>query len=313
MNKWQEITVTTTEEAAEAVANLFYELGAAGVVIQDPKVLARYIAEANWDAYELPAELTEAENVVIKGYLPMDDALEERLKQFSSRLQSLEEYFTQYLAEVSLAEIAEEDWSSSWKTYYKPEKIGARVVVVPSWEEYHPAANEVVVKLDPGMAFGTGNHPTTAMSIQLMEKYLRPESVVFDVGTGSGVLAIAAAKLGAVEVLALDVDPLAVQIAQQNIVENQVEGVAEARYNDLLAGIQGKSDFIVANIIADVILDLISQAKSHLVKDGYFLVSGIIKDRWPEVERALTEAGFQIVEHREHNEWVAAISRKAGD
>ncbi|MDS1029442.1 50S ribosomal protein L11 methyltransferase [Bacillota bacterium LX-D] len=310
MSKWQEISVTTTEEAAEAVSNLFYEIGASGVVIQDPKVLARYLAEANWDAYELPVELIEAENVVIKGYLPIDDLLPGRLNQFRNQLETLQEHFTQYLAEVSLAEIAEEDWANSWKTYYKPEKIGNRIVIVPSWENYSADEEDLIVKLDPGMAFGTGNHPTTALCIKFLEKYLQPGASVIDVGTGSGVLSIVAAKLGAGKVVAVDADTLAVQVAQQNVLENKVEQQVETKYSDLLAGVEEQADFIVANIIADVIILLTPQAKSKLKKGGFFLVSGIILDRWPDVHEVLTKSGFQVIERRQENDWVTALAQK---
>lgn len=311
MSKWQEITVKTTEEAQEAVTNLFYEMGAAGVVIEDPKVLARYIAEGRWDAYELPADLTDANHVVIKGYLPMDDLLQERLNKFSRALENLGQFFHQYSAEVSLAEISEEDWANSWKNYYKPEKVGEKIVIVPSWEHYEPQEGDVIIRLDPGMAFGTGNHPTTALSLRFMEKYLEPHSKVIDVGTGSGVLAIAAAKLGADHVLALDIDPMAVKIAQQNIAENGVGDKVEARYNDLLAGIKEKAHFIVANIVADVILALTPQAEERLYPGGYYVVSGIIQERWPEVQEALERAGLTIVEKRQEGQWVAAIGKKA--
>lgn len=310
MKKWQEISVTTIEESMEAVANLFYEVGAYGVVIEDPKMLARYMEEGNWDACELPAALAEAENIVVKGYLPMDALLKSRLNEFSLKLAELERYFTPYQAEVSLAEIAEEDWATSWKAYFKAEKIGAKTVIVPSWESYTPLEDELIIKLDPGMAFGTGNHPTTAMSINFLEKYLQPGKTVLDVGTGSGVLAIVAAKLGAARVLALDVDPVAVQIAQQNIVANGMEAIAEARYNDLLTGLEEECDLIVANIIADVILGLISQAKSTLVPRGFLIVAGIITERWPDVQGALTGAGFTIMETQVQDEWVGAVARR---
>lgn len=310
MNKWQEITVKTTEEAQEAVANLFYEMGAAGVVIEDPRVLARYMAEDSGDAHELPADLTDANHVVIKGYLPMDDLLQKRLTNFSNELEKLGQFFNQYSAEVSLAEIAEEDWANSWKEYYKPEKIGEKIVIVPSWEQYEPQEGEIILRLDPGMAFGTGNHPTTAMSIRLLEKYLKPHFNVIDVGTGSGVLAITAAKLGAQRVLALDIDSMAVKIAQQNAAENGVEGKIEARYNDLLAGIEEKAHFIVANIVADTILALTPQAVPLLYPEGYYLVSGIIEERWLEVQEALEKAGLTIVEKTQEGHWVTALAQK---
>jgi ribosomal protein L11 methyltransferase len=310
MTNWQEITVETTEEACEAVANLFYEVGAQGVVIEDPRVIARYVEEDLWDAYELPSELLEAENVVIKGYLPMDQRLEERLELFEKQLAELEQHFVSWLAKVSYAEIAEADWSSAWKEYYKPQHIGETIVISPSWEEYRPQPGETVIWLDPGMAFGTGNHPTTAMVIRAMEKYLRPGSRVLDVGTGSGILAIVAAKLGAAQVLALDIDTLAVEIAQQNVQLNQVGEQVTVRYHDLLTGLEGQYQMITANLTADPVLALAEDAFERLSPAGLLLASGIIKHRFPEVEAKLLNTGYHLVEIIEEGEWVSLVARK---
>lgn len=310
MSNWREITVETTEEAAEAVANLFYEVGAQGVVIEDPRVIARYLEQNAWDAYELPSELLERENIVIKGYLPVDERLEERLKQFETRLAGLERYFVSWLAKVSYAEIAEADWSSAWKTYYKPQRIGERVVISPSWEQYEARPEEVVVRLDPGMAFGTGSHPTTAMTIQLLEKYLTPGSDVVDVGTGSGVLAIVAAKLGAGSVLALDIDTLAVEIVEQNAALNEVSAIVSVRYNDLLTGVEGRFHLITANITADPVLALLPDAYRLLHPGGILLASGIIRQRYREVEAKLHALGYTLLETLKDGEWVSVAARK---
>ncbi|NLC76762.1 MAG: 50S ribosomal protein L11 methyltransferase [Clostridia bacterium] len=310
MSNWQEITVETTEEAAEAVANLFYDVGAQGVVIEDPRVIARYVEEDLWDAYELPAELLEAENVIIKGYLPMDERLEERLDLFEKLLADLEQFFVSWLAKVSYAEIAEADWSSAWKEYYKPQQIGEKIVISPSWEDYRPQGGEIVVWLDPGMAFGTGSHPTTAMVIQALEKYLKPGSQVIDVGTGSGILAIVAAKLGAASVLALDIDTLAVEIAQQNVELNRVSDRVTVRYNDLLTGVEGQYQMIIANLTADPVLALARDAYDRLSPAGVLLASGIIRHRLPEVEAKLLNLGYHLVETEMEGEWVSLVARK---
>jgi len=310
MSKWQEITVTTTEEAQEAVANLFYEIGAAGVVIGDPHAVLQFDADELWDSYEAVDELAEAENVVIKGYLPIDDALKTRLQHLKDELARIGEYFTNYLAKVSLAEISEEDWSTSWKAYYKPEKVGRKIVIVPSWEKYEPNPEEIIVTLDPGMAFGTGSHPTTILSIRLLEKYLKEGDTVIDVGTGSGILSITAAKLGAKKVFAYDVDTVAVQVAEENVKGNKVENIVSTSYNDLLTGIDIKADLIVSNIIADIIIKLIPQAFNCLTAGGHFIASGIVVERWPDVYQALTKQGLTIIEVNEMDEWVTAVARK---
>ncbi|MFA5537421.1 MAG: 50S ribosomal protein L11 methyltransferase [Bacillota bacterium] len=310
MAGWQEISVETTEEAAEAVANLFYETGAQGVVVEDPRVVAGYLERGLWDAHELPSELLEAENIIIKGYLPVEDNLEERLKIFEQRLSGLEKYFVSWLAKVSYAEIAEADWSTAWKSYYKPEKIGDQIVVSPSWEEYLPEQEELVVRLDPGMAFGTGNHPTTAMMIRAIEKYLQPGDNIIDVGSGSGILAIVGARLKAGSVLALDNDTLAVKIAQQNVELNGVSEQVTVKYNDLLTGIEGNYQLIIANITADPILRMANEAYKRLNSKGLLLTSGIISDRRLEVESALVGLGFDILETQQEGEWVSIVARK---
>ena len=310
MGKWQEITVTTTEEAEEAVANLFYEIGAAGVVIGDPNAVFQFAADELWDSYEAVDELAEAENVVIKAYLPVDDALKTRLQHLKDELARIGEYFTDYVAKVSLAEISEEDWSTSWKAYYKPEKVGRKIVIVPSWEDYTPGAGEIIVTLDPGMAFGTGSHPTTALAIRFLEKYLQKGDTVLDVGTGSGILSVTAAKLGAKKVQAYDVDTVAVRVAEENVRLNGVGHIVSADYNDLLTGIDTEADLIVSNIIADIIIKLAPQAACCLKEGGNFIVSGIIIERWPDVYQALTKQGFTIMEMNEMNDWVTAVARK---
>lgn len=310
MVNWQEISVETTEEAAEAVANLFYEVGAQGVVVEDPRVIAGYLERGVWDAYELPSELLEAENIIIKGYLPIEESLEKQLNTFKKKLSGLEEYFVSWLAKVSYAEIAEADWSTAWKSYYKPERIGKKIVVSPSWEDYTPEEGDIVIWLDPGMAFGTGSHPTTAMMIKLIEKYLKAGQNMIDVGTGSGILAIAGAKLGAASVLAVDIDTLAVGIAQQNVDLNGVSDSVTVRYNDLLTGIDGDYQMITANLIADPIIAMAPKAYEKLGTGGLFLASGIINHRHQEVEEALRSLGFLILETLKEGEWVSLVARK---
>ncbi len=310
MASWQEISVETTEEAAEAVANLFYETGAQGVVVEDPRVVAGYLERGLWDAYELPSELLEAENIIIKGYLPIEGNLEEQLRLFEKKLLGLEKYFVSWLAKVSYAEIAEADWSTAWKSYYKPEKIGEKIVISPSWEDYLPEEGDIVIRLDPGMAFGTGNHPTTAMMIRAIERYLQPGESLIDVGSGSGILAIVAAKLKAGSVLALDNDTLAVEIAQQNVELNGVSEQVTVKYNDLLTGIEGDYQLIVANITADPILRMAKGAYERLRSKGLLLASGIISSRRSEVKSTLVGLGFIILETQQEGEWVSVVARK---
>ena len=308
--EWQEVGITTTEDALESVTDLFYQVGAAGVVIEDPRVVDAYLKENKWDYYELPLETMEAESVVVKAYLPVDDRLPALMATLRRRLDELAEYFEDYRAEITLTKVKEADWANAWKAYYKPVKVSDKVVIKPSWENYDTDGCDVVIELDPGMAFGTGSHPTTVMSIRALEKYLIPGEKVIDVGTGSGVLAVTAAKLGASAVLALDLDPLAVRVAQTNINLNNVHDRVTVRPGNLLLGVDEQAALVVANIIADVIMDLSAQVWERLIDKGIFIASGIIKERCDEVVRHLSSKGFHIEEILRENGWVALVARK---
>ncbi|MEW6661282.1 MAG: 50S ribosomal protein L11 methyltransferase [Bacillota bacterium] len=308
--RWQELSVATTQEAAESVANLFYEIGATGVVIQDPQDIARYLSEAAWEAYEISPDVLEAEHVVVKAYLPLNSSLDNRISFLRMQLAALDDHFPDFMAELSLTEISEEDWSQSWKTFYHPEKVGHRIVVAPAWEKYEPSEDELVIWLDPGMAFGTGTHPTTAMCIRLLERYVSPGAKVIDVGTGSGVLAIAAARLGAGQVTGVDIDPLAVTIARENAAANRLEDRVMIKETDLLAGVLCNANLIVANIVADPVMLLIPQAHQCLLSGGFLIVSGIIRHRLAEVQSALLAEGFAIIELERQDEWVAMVCQK---
>lgn len=305
-----EVTITTTEEMSESLANLFWELGAGGVVIEDPRVLRQHFEDQTWDYWEIPEELLEAENIELKGYFPIDSRLVETMAALRDRTEEIKHLFPGGRVEITETEVAAENWATSWKAFYKPEKIGVRVVIKPSWEDYQEQKDDVVVEMDPGMAFGTGNHPTTAMCIRALEEYVFPQCRVLDVGTGSGILAVTAAKLGAGKVLAVDHDPISIDATRQNIDLNRVEDQVSVLQEDLVSGIEEKVDIIVANIIADVIIKLIPQALPLLDKNSIFIASGIIKERQSEVEEVFRHHAFSIEKTLQEGEWVAFIARR---
>ena len=309
--KWEEITVNVGEEARDAVINLFYEAGASGVVIEDTKTWETYVEEGIWDVYETPQDVVEAENVLVNGFLPDDAFLRERLRDFRLKVERLSDFFANYNAQLSLKKIEDEDWGNTWKDYYKTEKIGERIVISPSWEEYEAGRDEVVIKLDPGMAFGTGKHPTTEHTIRYLEKYLNVNDSIIDVGCGSGILSIAAAKLGAAHVLSVDNDPTAIKIAEKNIAENTVDGTIEVCLNDLLTAIQGEFDMIVGNLIADLIVVMLPQTKDILKPGGLVIVSGILDRKIDRVMNALADNGFTVVDQVLDAEWYTLVGRKA--
>ena len=210
---------------------------------------------------------------------------------------------------VSLYQVNEADWANAWKAYYKPTKVGQRVVVKPTWEDYAMQEGDLIIELDPGMAFGTGTHETTSMCIRELEKYVNKDSKVFDIGCGSGILAIAAAKLGAKEVVAVDLDEVAVKVAKENVLENKVEKSVSVMHGNLTDVIKDKADVIVANIIADIIKILAKDVQNFMKEDAIFISSGIILDKVEEVKESLIENGFEIVEVQKLGEWSAIVSK----
>lgn len=214
-------------------------------------------------------------------------------------------------AQIECIGVHEEDWAESWKQYYKPIKTGEKLVIVPRWEKYDPADGEIVVLMDPGMAFGTGTHETTRLCAMLLEQYVRPGDAMLDVGCGSGILAICAAKLGAADCFACDIDPVAVRIAGENAVLNQTFQV-ETGVSDLLAQakkVPGGYNICCANIVADVIIRLAPDIGAFMAPDGMLIVSGIIAERAAETVSALEAAGWKLVDERRENGWFAGALR----
>ncbi|MZP28807.1 50S ribosomal protein L11 methyltransferase [Heliobacterium undosum] len=310
--KWREIAITTRQENADAMAEIFETVGAMGMVIEDPQLIASYIESNVWDHHDVEIPDVPEGMIRVKTYLAIDDALEERLAALQEELSARERSEEWPAHAWTMTDLHEDDWAHAWKAFFKPEKVGRRVVIRPTWEEYVAVEDDLVISIDPGMAFGTGTHPTTVMCIRALEDYVHPEARVLDVGTGSGVLSIAAALLGAKKVLAVDNDPVAVATAQENVTLNQVDDVVEVRRNDLLSGLEEQADILVANIIADVIIRLAPQAEALLTPEGIMIASGIIQNRLDDVVEAMTEKGFTIEELISHGEWAAVVARRAG-
>ena len=215
-------------------------------------------------------------------------------------------------AKITVSGVNEEDWANSWKEYYKPIKIGEKIVIVPAWEKYDSNDGEIVVRMDPGMAFGTGTHETTRLVIRLLEKYVKQGMRVADVGCGSGILAICASKLGASECKAYDIDPVAVKVANENIKDSGLTNVT-CEVSDLLRQVDKSVayDVICANIVADIIIRMMSDVGELMNDSSVILASGIIVERSEDVIRAFEEHGFKIVERLDDNGWCAlAVSKK---
>lgn len=324
---WQEIQVKTTHDASDLVANLFHEMGFGGVVIEDPQMIQERICTSGWDCYEFPPEVLHGEHVTVKGYLPLEEDevtahSSRRLAELRSRLARIWAQF-EGEGQVTLKEVREEDWAEAWKKFYRPIRVSEKIVIKPAWEDYTPSQGELVITLDPGMAFGTGSHPTTTHCLQALAGRVQPGDRIIDVGTGSGVLAIAAARLGAGEVLAIDVDPLAVKIARENIQANGVGDRVRVALGNLLKPDPGQDlpydnwsdtsppvDLIVANLIADTIQRLAPQAYQRLKPGGCLIGAGIIQGRLPEVLETLGDNGFELEEIAEEGEWSTVVMRR---
>lgn len=310
--QWAEVSVDTSHEATELVSEILQELGAAGVVIEDPALLNEYIRSGLWDYTDLK-ESEETEVVRVKAYWALDEELEGKLQRLAARLDGMTAHGIDTGAgAVSWKAVADEDWAETWKEFFHTEKIGARTVIKPTWEEYEAGAGEIVAELDPGAAFGTGQHATTALCIRALEELVRPGMTVFDVGTGSGVLAIVAAKLGAKRVEAVDFDPVAVRVARENVRQNDVEDIVRTGQSDLLKSAEGRADLIIANIIADIIVRLFGEVEAHLAPDGTMLLAGIIEDRLQDVVEAAALHGFAVEKIEQEKGWAAVIVKGGG-
>lgn len=310
--KWVEISIHTTNEAVEAISNILHEAGASGVVIEDPLELIKERADQFGEIYQLDPKDYPNEGVMVKAYLTESSSLNETVEEIKLTITALTNYGIDIGKNiVSLVEVNEEDWATAWKKYYHPVKISNRFTIVPTWEEYEKeSSDELIIELDPGMAFGTGTHPTTVLCIQAIERYVKENDEIIDVGTGSGVLSIAAALLGAKDVLALDLDQVAVESARSNMELNKVQSIVTVDQGNLLKGVTKQADVIVANILAEIILLFTNDAYALVKPGGYFITSGIIAPKKQEVKESMEAAGFDIVEVVQMEDWVAIIGQK---
>ncbi|MBW2438592.1 MAG: 50S ribosomal protein L11 methyltransferase [Desulfobacterales bacterium] len=303
--KWIEAKVVFDAEdnrlAGELITNLFFEFDLTGVVEEDPALES----SDDWaeDSMGRPQQ-----NAVI-GYFPKDRQAKKRCRDLEQQLSLLKQGFT-LLYRVSYKELDEEDWAEAWKAFFEPQKIGRKIVVKPTWCEYAAKPGDIVVKLDPGMAFGAGTHPTTALCMRLIEDYLNPGDSFLDIGTGSGILMIAAAKLGAGVVCGIDKDSVAIDVAASNLKLNDlVSDNAILRTGNLLTGITDTYDLIVANIFTHVIIELLDDLPQALKGGGIFVCSGMFEENKKLVVAGLKNMGFEIMEIREQEKWAAIASR----
>ena len=291
--KWSEVSIVAEARETDLVAACFYDVEATGVVLED-----------------LPDG-----RVTVRAYLPVDDALDGRIESFRAGIAALAEAdgFDAAACPITSRIGQDSDWENNWKAYFHTQRVGKRIVIQPTWETYTPLAGDVVIRLDPESAFGTGTHPTTAMCLRALESLVRGGETVFDVGTGSGVLAIAAAKLGAERVVAKDYARASAEVAAKNVAENGVQKTIETGVSDLLAAFDGQAELVVANIIADIIIRLFDELDAHLAPGGRLLASGIIDERVADVTEAAVAHGFVLEDMYTDAGWAAMVIKRAGE
>lgn len=308
---WIEITIRTTTFGVDAVTEILGTAGISGVIIQDPADIESLSSQKDqWDYVDESLGYNFSD-VLVKGYLPDILSAQEDIKNIKYGLSRL---LTQDFGidfgplTLDLTNVREEDWAHNWKRYFKPKKVGKYIVIKPSWEEYSPKGNDIILTLDPGMAFGTGTHETTIMCISALEEYINPNFRLLDVGTGTGILAIAGLLLGAKEALAIDLDLNATRIAKDNSVLNGVDHKMRVVHGNLLDKVNGKYDIVVSNIIADVIKGISPTVKSCLTHKGIFIASGIIHNRVRDVEASIKDAGLTLIDTKTMGEWAAMVA-----
>ncbi|WP_284140446.1 MULTISPECIES: 50S ribosomal protein L11 methyltransferase [unclassified Virgibacillus] len=310
--KWSEICIHTTNEAVEPISNILHEFGAAGVVIEDPIDLMIDRVPLYGEIFELDASDYPDEGVYVKAYFPINEQLTEKVDDLRQSIDRLRHYDIKLgKNHIIQSEVQEEDWETAWKKYYKPVRVSDHITIAPTWENYQPSNDdEILIELDPGMAFGTGTHPTTILSLRALESFIRKGDVVIDVGCGSGILSIASAALGANKVYAYDLDDVAIKSTRLNMETNKQEAKIEVQQNNLLQNVAIQANVIVSNILAEIIVQFVEDAWKNLKDDGLFITSGIIQAKKEMVLNKLKDSGFSIVESNEMEDWVSIVAKK---
>lgn len=301
---WVEISCSVPSELADIVAGYLTNLSGNGVCVENLSV----------DAFS-HSEIPESNTVHIKSYFPTTEDGAERLKEIESFLEELAQRQPGLvLPRPELSSVSTEDWSTSWKVNFKPLRIGRRLLIVPSWEEPQPQPNDIVLRLDPGMAFGTGGHETTRLCLELLEQIMDTMPIlrspaVLDLGTGSGILAMAAVQLGAGRVCAVDIDPLALEVARENLAINGLTDQVECSTTPL-ESLEGCFDVILANILAEELVRLAPYLSKRLSPGGSLVLSGILAEKEGLVRSGFSSQPLEYLATLIEGEWVALHYRK---
>lgn len=308
---WAEVCIHTTKEAEDAISHILYEQGAQGIIIEDINDILHQKGRFG-EIYDVDSSKYPQNGIHIKVYFPEDHLFQKKITKIEEAIKNLIHFDMDIgIFKLTINQVKESDWETSWQKYYLPTPITKRITIVPKWHDYQPKSeDELIVTLDPGMAFGTGTHPTTRLSIIGLEKYLKKDDFVIDVGSGSGILSIVSQLLGANRVLALDLDPVAVKSTRLNLALNHIDSFVDVRQNDLLKDINEEVDLIVSNILAEIILQMIDDVYRNLKNDGLFIASGIIDQKKKDVIEKLEQIGFRVIEILKMDHWNAIIAQK---
>lgn len=310
--EWIELIVHTTTAGTDRVSEVLMDAGASGTMIEDRSdVPDPAKPHGIWEIIDPKLLESMPEDVLVHAWFEENASLPSLLDGIKGRLAELsssdDDMGTLLL---DMRSVNDQVWTDVWKKYFKPFHAGTHLVVKPTWEPYDPGPEDKIIEIDPGMAFGSGTHETTGMCLSLLEEVITGGEEVIDVGTGSGILAIGAALLGAGHVLAVDIDPDAVRVAEENVRHNHVETSVSVQQGDLLKRVSAECDICVANIISDVIIAFAAPLMSHIRPGGLFICSGIVSMRSDEVQQALTDAGYEILRKETRGEWTAFLSRR---
>lgn len=306
--EYTEISLSLKPEGLEDLLNELYANGIVDLVIEDPRdvdFLMDKRESYEWDYVDSDL-LKKSEIAKVKIYLSKDEEGKKTFNTIKSILKKPEFSNVKPHSKV----VNENDWKDVWKEFFKPAQITDKITIKPSWEHYEKKADdEIIIEIDPGMAFGTGTHETTTLCIKLLEKYADSEKEVLDVGSGSGILSIAAAKLGVKSVFAVDIDPVAVEVTKENLELNGITDV-KVMQGDLLKGLDVSADILLANLMADLVIMLSGSAYKHLNADGIFISSGILLEKQSQVLAEIEKNNFEILEILKQGEWCAIAARK---
>lgn len=320
--KYYQVTIYTSHEGIEPLSAVLLENGFDSIVVDDPADVEDILnkkEEYEWDYIDPSVFANKDKEPTITIYFEDTKLTAIHIRELTKLIESVKSCVKGGMygpdadfgrLHVETVVVNDDDWKDKWKEFFKPSKITDTLVVKPTWEEYEPAEGEKIIEIDPGMAFGTGTHETTTLCMRLLEKYLKDDQSVMDVGCGSGILAIAAALLGSKDILGVEIDPDAVRTAIENVELNGVSDAVAVKEGDLTKGVDKVVDLIVANLMAPLVIELSGAAADHLVDKGIYISSGILIEKRDQVAEAVKAAGFEIIEILEEGEWCAIAARK---